>query len=144
MKGYLWVINESGIVAKIRFDSSTKEVKPVELKKKDYELGFKIAAWVLRLSRGKGSKGELGYAKENIVYAISIPVTLVLVADRQINNSPFIYGFLRTTLERIREDVDGVVLLELIEEKLREMLKNIPKPLEIVKPKYEHDSFRII
>ena len=37
MRGYLWVINESGIVAKIRFDSSTREVKPVELKKKDYE-----------------------------------------------------------------------------------------------------------
>ncbi len=139
MRGFLWVINESGIVAKLYFDSKTGVVKPVNLKKKDYEHGFKIAAWALRLTKGMGTRGEFGYAKENIVYAIKPPLTLVLVADQPINNSPFIYGFLRKTLSEIRSQIDGVVLLELIEEKLREMLKKVPKPLDVVKPKYDYN-----
>jgi len=140
MKGYLWVVNEAGLVTKIYFDKEKNIVKKVKERREDYSSAFKIAAWILQLSKRRPmSVGEVGYAKENIIYAMKGSLIIVLVADRKINNSPYIYGFLRTILERIRANTDGVILVDLVERDLKNMLRLLPRPLETAKPKYEID-----
>ena len=138
MKGYLWVINEAGIVAKLYFDREKQLVKRMKLAKRDYEVAFKISAWVLRLAGKRPlAVGEMGAAKENIIYAMKGTLIVILQANIDISNSPYIYGFLKKIIEKIRANVDGVVIVDYIEKDLIEMLKNLPKPLLMAKPKYD-------
>ena len=134
------MVNEVGIVTKLYFDSNKKKVKQVKLTKKDYEVAFKISAWVLRISsRRPISIGEIGYAKENIVYATKGSIIVILQADREIYDSPYIYGYMKRILESIRSNIDGVIVIDYIEKHLNEMLKNLPKPLKTAEPKHKID-----
>lgn len=138
MKGFLWVINEAGIVAKLLFDREKQVVKRMKLNKRDYEVAFKISAWILRLAGKRPlAIGEIGAAKENIIYAMKGTLIVVLQADIDISNSPYIYGFLKNVIEKIRANIDGVVIVDYIEEDLKKMLLNLPEPLLTAKPKYD-------
>ena len=138
MRGYLWVINEAGLVTKMVFDSEKNFVGRVKIGRDDYDRAFRIAAWVLQLQKRKNrSTGEVGFVKENIIYALKGTVIAVLVADREIINSPYLYGYLRRIVDIVRANTDGVVIVDLVEKELEKMLKNLPKPLDVVRKKYD-------
>ena len=140
MRGYLWVINEGGLVTKFYFDKKKGEVREEKASKKDYERSFVIAAYVLRAT-GDG-KGEFGYVKENIVYFMKDGKIFVLVADRSIADSPYIYGFLRKLASKLGNLVDGYAIIDVVEELVKRELFNIPTPLPPVKlPKKNIDAF---
>jgi len=138
VKGILWLVNETGPVAKIMFDTESRKVKNLKLNKDDYERAFKISAYLLRLIAKSGREyGELGHVKDNIIYARHGSIIVILNADTEIANSPYIYGYLRIILRKIRENMDGVIIVDEITDILRKMVMNMPKPLSTVKPKYE-------
>lgn len=128
MKGYLWIISELGPIAKIYFDKEKGEIKPLTLKKKDYERGFLISAYVLRASKDN-HRGEFGYVKENIIYHMKGSKIFVLVANMKVANSPYVYGFLKELGKRLYSAIDGVALIHEVEELVRKILFKLPSPL---------------
>jgi len=132
LKGYLWIINEGGLVSKFYFDKEKSIVRSVKLSSKDYEKGFIISAYVLRASRGGGRIGKFGCVKENIVYFMKDSKILVLVADTPLANSPYVYGFLKELALKIHKVIDGYALLHIVEKIVKKQLFNIPTPLKPV------------